>query len=108
MNIKREELAYFRSKPALIDTLIILIENGPCEPGDLLHTDHTQELLASGYACHVVVKLDDGWYAATMKGRDLYKRLFDTSLGGPCHTLREAYANRVAARTLKEAGTSNG
>lgn len=102
-DITREELAAMRGTPSWLETLTILVEYGPCEPGDLLHTDVTNDLVRCGYAAPIVVRLDDGWYAATMRGRDMYKRLYETSLGGLPNTMKEAYANRRAAEALKRA-----
>lgn len=54
------------------DSLLALIKNGPCWDGDVPSKSGRDELIERGYAVRVVVKGEDGFTAATYKGRDLF------------------------------------
>ncbi len=86
---------------ACIDTLVALVENGPLLDGDVPSKAGRNDLIEMGLAVRVVVKLEDGFTAATYAGRDVYKQLFGTSLGGDADTMAEARANRIAKRVIR-------
>lgn len=88
---------------AEIDTLIAMIERGPLEDGDVPSKNGRDSLIERGFAVRIVIKMQDGYTAATYAGRDAYKQRYGTSLGGSADTMREAYANRMAARALRDA-----
>lgn len=85
---------------AELDTLIALVERGPLDPGDLPSKAGRTALLDRGYAVMVLVNGQDGFTAATYKGRDAYTAHFGTSLGGQADTVAEAKANRIAQRAI--------
>lgn len=92
---------------AEFDTLIALVERGPLWDGDVPSKVGRDYLIEQGFAVRVVVSLEDGYTAATYKGRDAYKAEFGTSLGGAADTMQEARSNRIAQWVLlraKEAG----
>lgn len=78
------------------DTMVTLVEDGPVWDGDMPSKTQRDELIKLGYAVCVVVKGDDGYTAATIKGRDWYKQVF-----GRSDTIAEAKAWRLARTTLK-------
>jgi len=88
---------------AELDTLVALIECGPCEDGDVPSKNGRDSLISRGYAVRIVIKKQDGYTAATYAGRDAYKTAFGTSMGGAADTIAEAFANRIASRLLGEA-----
>jgi len=88
-------------KGAEIDTLIALVEHGPLWDGDVPSKSGRDDLIQKGFAARVLVKGDDGYTAATYRGRDAYKELFGTSLGGVADTVAEAKANRIALATMR-------
>lgn len=59
-----------------IDTLVALVENGPCWDGDVPSKSARDELIDLGLAIRVVVKGEDGHTAATYAGRDVYCKHF--------------------------------
>jgi hypothetical protein len=75
-----------------LDTLITLVEQGPVWDGDVPSKSGRDELIAQGYAIRVVNKGEDGFTAATYKGRDLYCRYY----GGD--TLKQAKTKRLQMR----------
>lgn len=77
-----------------LDTLIALIERGPCWDGDVPSKAGRNDLIDNGYAIRVVHNGNDGYTAATYKGRDLYNSYY----GGD--TLSQSMANRK--RQLEE------
>ena len=85
-----------------IDTLIALIEHGPLHDGDVPSKVGRDELIAAGLAARVVHRGEDGWTAATYKGRDAYCKRY----GGD--TLVQARAMRLAVdgmqRLIRGAG----
>lgn len=80
-----------------LDTLTALVENGPLWDGDVPSKAGRDELLATGYAARVLVKGEDGFTAATYKGRNLYNQHW----GG--NTVAESKANRQAHRAILRA-----
>lgn len=88
---------------AELDNLVALIECGPCEDGDVPSKSGRDSLISRGLAVRIVIKMADGYTAATYAGRDAYKAHFGTSLGGPADTIREAFANRIARRAIGNA-----
>ena len=86
-----------------IDDLVALVESGPLWDGDVPSKAGRDELIQLGYAVRVVVKLEDGYTAATYAGRDAYTAHFGTALGGLADTMAEAKANRIARRALRSA-----
>jgi hypothetical protein len=80
---------------AEIETLTALVEVGPLWDGDVPSKSGRDSLTEKGYAVRVIVKLEDGYTAATYPGRDAYKKHF-----GNQDTMREAEAFRQAARAL--------
>lgn len=87
---------------AEIDTLVALVERGPLWDGDAPSKSGRDGLLNRGFASKVIVKGEDGWQAATYAGRDAYKALFPGP-DGPADTIKEATANRVLRRALRNA-----
>lgn len=85
------------------DTLAALVESGPLWDGDVPSKVGRDTLIATGLAVRIVVRGSDGYTAATYAGRDEYKRIYGTSLGGKADTIAEARANRLAARSLRRA-----
>lgn len=83
---------------AEIDTLIALIENGPLWDGDVPSKSGRDSLIDKGLAVRVVVKLQDGFTAATLAGRDAYKQRY----GGE-DTMKEAKAFRQAMCAINSA-----
>ncbi|WP_321946552.1 hypothetical protein [Paraburkholderia sp. J10-1] len=81
-----------------IDTLVALVENGPCWDGDVPSKSARDELIEAGLAVRVVVKLEDGYTAATYAGREAYKAQF-----GNADTMQEAKASRLAGRAISSA-----
>lgn len=102
--ITNEEVASLKALTgAEIDTLVGLIESGPLEDGDVPSKSARDSLVENGLAVRVVVKMQDGFTAATYQGRQAYKAHFGTALGGEADTMREAHANRIARRALHSA-----
>lgn len=91
---------------AEIDTLVALIECGPLSHGYEPSKSARDSLIERGLAVSIVNKLEDGWTAATLAGRDVYKASFGTSLGGEADTMREAYSSRLARRAIHSAGSA--
>ena len=59
-----------------LDTLVALVENGPCWDGDVPSKAARDELIDQGLAIRVVVKGENGYTAATYTGRDTYCKHF--------------------------------
>jgi hypothetical protein len=91
---------------AEIDTLVALIECGPISHGYEPSKSARDSLIERGLAVSIINKLEDGWTAATLAGRDAYKAHFGTALDGKADTLREAYAARLARRAIRSAGSA--
>lgn len=88
------------------DTLIALIEQGPCWDGDVPSKAGRDALIANGLAIRCVSVGSDGYTAATYKGRDAYKALFPGS-----STIAEAMIRRGVVRKRHRCGwteTSDG
>lgn len=83
---------------AVMDTLIALIENGPLEDGDVPSKNGRDTLIEQGCAQRVVVKGDDGYTAATLKGAALYRWASDN-----VDTLKQAKERRIAIRAINDA-----
>jgi hypothetical protein len=81
-----------------IDTLVALVESGPLWDGDVPSKASRDRLIERGFATRCVVRGEDGWQAATYRGRDAYKAHF-----GDADTLAEAKANRIARRAINSA-----
>lgn len=75
------------------DTLVALVESGPLWDGDVPSKVGRDSLLQKDLAIRVVVKGEDGWQAATYKGRNIYMTLFPGP-DGPASTINEAKNNR--------------
>lgn len=88
---------------AEIDTLIALVEHGPLWDGDVPSKCGRDDLIKDGLAVRILVNSEDGYTAATYRGRDAYKERYGTSLGGVADTVAEARANRLAMRAIKSA-----
>lgn len=78
-----------------LDTLVSLVEMGPLWDGDVPSKQGRDELLMIGFACRVVVKGEDGFQAATYRGRDAYLSNF-----GCARSIAEARAYRLAQRAI--------
>ena len=91
---------------AEIDTLVALIEFGPLSHGYEPSKSARDSLIERGLAVSIVNKLEDGWTAATLEGRDAYKAHFGTALDGKADTMREAHAARLARRAIRSAGSA--
>lgn len=89
---------------AELDTLVALVECGPLWDGDIPSKVGRDDLIERGLAVRVIVRMEDGYTAATYAGRDAYKEHYGTSLGGGADTLAEARANRIARRAIRSAG----
>lgn len=89
---------------AEIDSLVALVERGPLWDGDVPSKRGRDELISKGLAARIVVAGDDGYTAATYKGRDAYKEHFGTALGGLADTIAEAKANRLAKIAIRKGG----
>ena len=74
------------------ETLIALIENGPLWDGDVPCKSGRDSLVQKGLAEKIIVKGEDGYQAATYRGREYYTQLY----GGK--TLQEAIDQRRAAK----------
>ncbi|MBR8248674.1 hypothetical protein [Burkholderia cenocepacia] len=81
-----------------IDTLVALVEGGPLDDGDVPSKSARDELIGAGLAVRVVVKLQDGYTAATYAGREAYKEQF-----GNADSMREAQAFRQAGNAISRA-----
>lgn len=86
---------------AEIETLVALVEHGPLWDGDVPSKTGRDDLIGKGLAVRVLVKGEDGYTAATYRGRDAYKEHFGTSLGGVADTVAEAKANRIARAAMR-------
>jgi hypothetical protein len=91
---------------AEVDTLVALIECGPLSHGYEPSKSARDSLIERGLAVSIVNKLEDGWTAATLAGRDAYKAYFGTALDGKADTMREAQAARLARRAIRSAGSA--
>lgn len=91
---------------AEIDTLVALIECGPLSHGYEPSKSARNSLIERGLAVSIISKLEDGWTAATLAGRDAYKTHFGTALDGKADTMREAQAARLARRAIRSAGSA--
>lgn len=91
---------------AEIDTLIALIERGPLQHGYEPSKSARDSLIERGLAVSIVCKLEDGWTAATLAGRNAYKARYGTALGGAADTMREAKAMRLTKQAINSAGRS--
>ncbi|WP_426070199.1 hypothetical protein [Janthinobacterium sp. DSP2-3-3] len=91
---------------AEVDTLVALIECGPLSHGYEPSKSARDSLIDRGLAVSIVNKLEDGWKAATLAGRDAYKAHFGTALEGTAGTMREAHAARLARRAIRSAGST--
>lgn len=98
--IKALEFDNLLSSGAVMDTLIALIERGPLEDGDVPSKNGRDTLIARGFAQRVVVKRQDGFTAATIKGAALYRYAF-----GNGDTLKQAAERRVAERVISSVRT---
>lgn len=85
------------------DTLIALVEVGPLHDGDVPSKRGRDALITHGLAVRVVVKGEDGWTAATYKGRDAYKAMYPDPDGADADTIRQAKVNRVMRRAIDSA-----
>jgi hypothetical protein len=91
--VDENPLAAGELNAAEFDTLIALIEHGPLEDGHVPSKSGRDGLIQRGYAMRV--QAIDYWRtAATPAGIAAYKAMF-----GPAETLREAQANRKAAKS---------
>lgn len=72
------------------ETIIVLIEQGPVDDGDLPSKAARDSLLHHGFACKAIVHQEEAGNLATYRGRELYKQLVDAP------TLKEAIAKRRA------------
>lgn len=54
------------------DTLIQLILNGPVYPGHIPSKEGLAGLMRKGLAVQILFRQDEGYYAATMAGRDCF------------------------------------
>lgn len=91
---------------AEVDTLVALVECGPLQHGYEPSKSGRDSLIERGLAVAIVNRLEDGWTAATLTGRDAYKACFGTALGGEADTMREAHAARLARRAIRSAGSA--
>jgi len=83
------------------DDLVALVESGPLWDGDVPSKSGRDEAITKGFAIRVVYQGQDGYTAATYKGRDEYCRLFDGD------TMAKAMANRKAGIQPKTRSTDN-
>ena len=74
------------------ETLIALIENGPLWDGDVPCKSGRDSLVKKGLAEKIIVKGEDGYQAATYRGREQYTQLY----GGK--SLQEAIEQRRATK----------
>lgn len=84
------------------DTLVALVEAGPLWDGDVPSKAGRDALIERGLAVRVVVRLEDGFTAATYAGRDAYRELFPGP-DGPADTIRQANLNRRVGRVITKA-----
>jgi hypothetical protein len=77
-----------------LSALVELVENGPLYDTDVTNLEARDDLLLSGLATRIIVKAEEGWSAATHKGRDAYEEFFHGE------TLKEAWAGREAMRVI--------
>lgn len=83
---------------AQTDTLVALVENGPLWDGDVPSKAGRDDLIAQGLAVRVVMRLQDGYTAATQAGAAKYKEIF-----GNEDTLEQAKAFRKASNAITRA-----
>lgn len=88
---------------AMIDTLVAMVEQGPVWAGDVPSKAARADLIDLGLAQYVMVKGEDGFSAATYKGRDVYCYIY-----GKASTTAEAKANRIAGRTIRSMMSTKG
>lgn len=91
---------------AEIDTLVALIEGGPLSHGYEPSKSARDNLIEHGLAVSIVNKLEDGWTAATLAGRDAYKAHFGTALDCKADTMGKAQAARLARLAIHSAGSA--
>jgi hypothetical protein len=77
-----------------LSALVELVENGPLYDADVTNREARDDLIANGMATRIIVKAEEGWTAATYKGRDAYEAYFHGE------TLKEALAGREAMRII--------
>jgi hypothetical protein len=78
-----------------LNALVELVENGPLYDIDVTNLEARDDLIANGMATRIIVKAEEGWTAATHKGRDAYEVCFNGD------TLREALAGREAMSIIE-------
>jgi hypothetical protein len=95
-----KEYASLVANGAVLDTLVALIERGPLDDGSVPSKRGRDTLIAHGCAQRVIMRSEDGYTAATLKGADLYRYAF-----GNADTLKQAAERRTAERAIANART---
>lgn len=85
------------------ETLDALVVVGPLWDGDVPSKSGRDDLIDRGYAVRVVVKLEDGYTAATYAGRDAWTAMYPDLDGQPAGALNEANLNRLTRRAIRRA-----
>jgi len=91
------QLKHLTDSGAVLDTLIALVERGPLDDGDIPSKNGRSQLLQVNCAAKILVNGQDGFNAATYKGRELYCYYY-----GKSDTLKEAKAYRLARRAIRD------
>lgn len=85
---------------AEIETLTLLVENGPIWAGDMPSGEVGRSLRKYNLAVSILVNGEDGYTAATAMGSSLYRQYYGTALGGAADTVAEAMAMRLPQRLI--------
>jgi hypothetical protein len=80
-----------------LSALVELVENGPLYDAEVTNLPARDDLIVNGMATRIIVKAEEGWTAATYKGRDAYEAYFHGE------TLKEALAGREAMSVISAA-----
>lgn len=83
------------------ETLRALLTNGPLSDGDVPSKQGRDWLLEASCASKIIVGGQDGYQAATYKGRDVFRHLFIDPDGKIPETLLEALSLEETHRVLR-------
>lgn len=99
------------TKPVLqgkhIDTLVALVERGPCESGDVPSKSGRDDLIDWGYAINTLVKGEGGYHAVTLLGMEAYCEQFDAATVAEAIERRRSRFNKRDTSPNQEAIKKN-